>query len=110
MSDEENASDRSSGNAFDQEEASLGADAPDKTDGDEDQGRPGLSLSSGNDTSAEATGRYLPPHLRAAQLGEDQKRSQARVEEKKKLDRKVQGLVNKSVSLGQSGCHELNGM
>lgn len=44
---------------------------------------------------AAPAGRYIPPHLRAAQLGEKAAADGAKVAERMKLERKAQGLLNK---------------
>lgn len=44
---------------------------------------------------AAPAGRYIPPHLRAAQLGEKAATDGAKVAERIKLERKAQGLLNK---------------
>lgn len=44
---------------------------------------------------AAPAGRYIPPHLRAAQLGEKAATDGAKVAERMKLERKAQGLLNK---------------
>lgn len=42
----------------------------------------------------EAT-RYIPPHLRAAALAEKAAGDKGKIEERRKLDRKAQGILNK---------------
>jgi nucleolar MIF4G domain-containing protein 1 len=39
--------------------------------------------------------KYIPPHLRAAQLEEKSRGSKEKIEERLKLERKSQGLLNK---------------
>ncbi|KLT45053.1 ARM repeat-containing protein [Cutaneotrichosporon oleaginosum] len=46
-------------------------------------------------TPAPAPGRYIPPHLRAAQLAEKAAGDGAKAAERAKLERKAQGLLNK---------------
>lgn len=82
------------------------------TDGDGDDG----SLASDSNADAELNGgkndtngstvptpatpatKYIPPHLRAAQLAEKAQGSKEKTVERQKLERRTQGLLNKSVS------------
>jgi nucleolar MIF4G domain-containing protein 1 len=48
--------------------------------------------------AAEPT-KYIPPHLRAAALAEKAAGDAQKIEERRKLERKTQGLLNKSVSV-----------
>lgn len=49
------------------------------------------------DSTAPAPGRYVPPHMRAAQLAEKAAGDSAKAAEREKLQRKAQGLLNKYV-------------
>lgn len=44
---------------------------------------------------AQTATKYVPPHMRAAQLAEKAKGSKEKVVERQKLERKTQGLLNK---------------
>lgn len=46
-------------------------------------------------TDAPAPSKYIPPHLRAAQLEEKAKGNKEKAEEKVRLERKAQGLLNR---------------
>lgn len=48
-------------------------------------------------TDAPAPSKYIPPHLRAAQLEEKAKGNKEKAEEKVRLERKAQGLLNRCV-------------
>lgn len=48
-------------------------------------------------TEAPAPSKYIPPHLRAAQLEEKAKGNKEKAEEKVRLERKAQGLLNRYV-------------
>lgn len=48
-------------------------------------------------TDAPAPSKYIPPHLRAAQLEEKAKGNKEKAEEKVRLERKAQGLLNRYV-------------
>ena len=50
------------------------------------------------EAAAPAT-KYVPPHMRAAQLAEKAQGSKEKALSRQKLERKLQGLLNKSVSL-----------
>lgn len=50
-----------------------------------------------DDSEAPVPTRYVPPHLRAAQLAEKAAGDGARAAERAKLERKAQGLLNKYV-------------
>lgn len=86
---------------LEESEADSAGDNSDSESGDEAEDEPdsGAELKKAEElaTSAPAapTGRYVPPHLRAAQLGEKAATDGAKVAERIKLERKAQGLLNK---------------
>ncbi|WVF70452.1 hypothetical protein IAT40_005242 [Kwoniella sp. CBS 6097] len=54
-----------------------------------------LHAESGSSADTPAPTKYVPPHLRAAQLEEKARGSKEKVEERMRLERKAQGLLNK---------------
>jgi len=56
----------------------------------------------GDGTPVAAT-KYVPPHMRAAQLAEKAQGSKEKALSRQKLERKLQGLLNKLVSMSTSG-------
>lgn len=74
--------------------------ASDDSDGEEAGAATGDAVPTAEET-APAAGRYLPPHMRAAQLAEKAAGDSVKAAERVKLERKAQGLLNKWVQ----GCH-----
>lgn len=78
---------------------SASEDADDAIDSNREDHATGLAETSAAEKStlspAAPAGRYIPPHLRAAQLGEKAAADGAKVAERIKLERKAQGLLNK---------------
>jgi nucleolar MIF4G domain-containing protein 1 len=68
-------------NLSEDEATSVKDDADDADDADEEE--------------AAAPTKYVPPHMRAAQLAEKAQGSKEKALSKQKLERKVQGLLNK---------------
>ncbi|OXG77281.1 MIF4G/MA4 domain-containing protein [Cryptococcus neoformans A2-102-5] len=62
-----------------------------------DNEEPSVSLNPApsSSTDASAPTKYIPPHLRAAQLEEKAKGNKEKAEEKIRLERKAQGLLNR---------------
>jgi nucleolar MIF4G domain-containing protein 1 len=88
----------------DEDESDEDEASAEEGDGDEDEDTDGEDKDRKEDIGTEATPapiaetaptKYIPPSLRAAQLAEKSKGDASKVAEKLKLDRKVQGLLNK---------------
>ncbi len=109
--DEEEGSDESEGEEDSGEgEIDLNEDEEGAAEIDEDEEWHGIAESDAESDSepapelepqeeapapAPAPGRYVPPHLRAAQLAEKAAGDGAKAAERAKLERKAQGLLNK---------------
>lgn len=107
---DEGGSEEDGESAEDEEEASDDAGEDEDVDLDEsgdssegesdDEDEPATGVKEAADAAAAPepatpAGRYVPPHLRAAQLGEKAATDGAKVAERIKLERKAQGLLNK---------------
>lgn len=74
-----------------------------------DNEEPSVSLNPApsSSTDASAPTKYIPPHLRAAQLEEKAKGNKEKAEEKIRLERKAQGLLNRYVPIYCKGVNQL---
>ena len=56
---------------------------------------PAASTSTAQQDDSSSTTRYVPPHVRSAHLEADYQGDKTKIEQKIKLDRRIQGLLNK---------------
>ena len=91
---EEDEGEEVDGDQDDATDSSSSAQAPDEEVWD---GIKSPSLDPSGAEPSEGPKRYIPPYLREAQLAEKAAGDKEKLEEKRKLDRRVKGLLNKSV-------------
>jgi nucleolar MIF4G domain-containing protein 1 len=81
------------------EDSNSGEDGLEETEEESELQRPSLINAPTRPDTSESVGapasRYIPPQLRAAQLTEKANGDKAKAEERIKLERKAQGLLNK---------------
>lgn len=91
----DDVSDDALGSDDEEEDAADVSDGHSMAEDDlEKQDAPTTSETSGTESAAPPQ-KYIPPHMRAAALAEKAAGDVKKVEERRKLDRKVQGCLNK---------------
>ena len=91
----DDVSDDASGADDEEDDAADASDGHSMANGDLEEQVPPTTIETSATESAVPPQKYIPPHMRAAALAEKAAGDVKKVEERRKLDRKVQGCLNK---------------